>query len=101
MKQQQQPTQTNRRDSAPGAVLLAVAVNVSMSQRITRVAGVLYVVSVLSGSWILYITKVEGPMSRYRWVQAQGSSEKSPRQQRRYGGGVHHKVVVSSRAGGV
>lgn len=63
-----------------------------MSQRITRVAGILYVMSVLSGTGILYITKVEGPMSWHRWVLAHRTSTEAQRQQRWLG--VHREVVV-------
>lgn len=68
--------------------MLAVAVYVSMSQRIARIAGILYVMSVLSGTWILYITKVEGPVSGHRRVRAYGSSAEAQRQQRWFEGGV-------------
>ena len=90
------PTSTNGCDSAPGPPLLAVAVHISMSQRITWVAGVLYVMPVLSGTWILYITEVEGPVSRHRWVRAHGASAEAQRQQRGSGGGVHRNVVMIS-----
>lgn len=88
------PTPTNRCDSAPGPPLLAVAVHVSVSQCIARVAGVLYVMPVLSGTWILYITEVEGPVSRHRWVRAHWASAEAQRQQRGSGGGVHRDVVM-------
>ena len=64
-----------------------------MSQSITRVAGVLDVMLVLSGSWILYITKVEGPMSGHGWVQADRSSAEV---QRRFCRGVCGDVGVFS-----
>lgn len=76
--------------------MLAIAVYVAMSQCVTRIAGVLYVMSVHPGTWILHITKVEGPVSGHRWVRAHRSSAEAQREQRWFGGGVHHEVVVFS-----
>lgn len=59
-----------------------------MSQRITRVAGILDVMSVLSWTWILHITKVECPVSGHRRVCAHGSPAEVQRQRRWFGGGV-------------
>ncbi len=67
-----------------------------MSQRVSRVAGVLYVMSVLSGTWILHIAEVEGPMSGHRRVRAHRSSAEAQRHQRSSGGGVHRQVVMLS-----
>lgn len=86
------PTQTHRSDSAPGASPLAVAVCVSISQRVTGVTDILDVLHELSAAVFNHRMGVEGPVSGRGRVPALGSL----RRQRQVEGGAVGSALVRS-----